>query len=439
MFEHIVNETASRFGLSTGSVSALVRGLLSLITNERTGGPEGFVDLFRRAGLGEVITSWFGGKEGRAMTPSHLESTLGPSALDKLAASSGLTRAAVVSAAAFLLPKLIGWLTPNGVFPSSSALRSQVSSYVERPVSVPPHRVERGGWPRWLPWAAAALLGLLGLLWLRGSPGTIDPQLTLSNRDGKVTYSGLVRDEATQSAIVNALRTTFGEANVDGSLRIDPNVRRAAWLPRVGDLVAALKTPGVEFSLNGDALSLGGWLSTADRQALTDNLRGIFGAQTTILSLGDAAVEAVRAANARALSALGAIGTSAVTPDALVQAMNLSIINFPTGSAEIPADDLEVIRKSAEAITRAPAGSQIEIGGHTDNTGNPASNLALSQARADAVRNALVAAGAPAEAVTAKGYGDTRPRAANDTEFGRFQNRRIEYAVVTQQLTRGRY
>jgi OOP family OmpA-OmpF porin len=213
MFEQLISETASRFNLSTTSVSAVVRGLLSLMTNERTGGPEGFVDLFRRAGLGDVITSWFGGKEGRAITPSHLESALGTSALDKLAGSSGLTRAAVTSALTFLLPKLIGRLTPSGFLPSSSALLSQVSNYIERPaVAAVEDREERRGWPAWLPWAAAAaLLALVGLLWFRGSTGTINPQLTLSNRDGKVTYSGVVRDETTRTAIVNALRTTYGE------------------------------------------------------------------------------------------------------------------------------------------------------------------------------------------------------------------------------------
>ncbi len=284
--------------------------------------------------------------------------------------------------------------------------------------------------PRWLPWAAVAALAIAAFLWLRPAAGTIDPQLTVTNRDGKITYSGVVRDESTQNAIVSALRTTFGDANVDGTLRVDRNVRQAAWLPRLNELAAALRTPGVEFNVNGNNVSLGGWLSAADRQALGDKLRGIFGPQATVGSLGDAALNAVRAANDKALSALGAIGTSGVSSDAIVRAMNLAVINFSSGSADIPADNMEIIRKSAEAMKRAPAGSTIEIGGHTDNTGDSAANLALSQARADAVRSALVNAGVSASMITTKGYGDTKPRVSNDTEYGRFQNRRIEYAVV---------
>jgi OOP family OmpA-OmpF porin len=101
-----------------------------------------------------------------------------------------------------------------------------------------------------------------------------------------------------------------------------------------------------------------------------------------------------------------------------------------SGSAEIAQDSLEVIRKSAEAIKRAPVGSTVEIRGHTDNTGDPSNNMRLSQARADAVKSALISAGVPPKRLTARGYGDTQPRATNDSEYGRFQNRRIEYAVV---------
>ena len=65
--------------MPAASVSALTRALVSLMTNERTGGPDGFVDLFRRVGLGDVITSWFGGNEGSPILRPHLEAALGSS------------------------------------------------------------------------------------------------------------------------------------------------------------------------------------------------------------------------------------------------------------------------------------------------------------------------------------------------------------------------
>ena len=434
MFEQLINETASRFNLSTSSVSALVRGLLSLMTDERTGGPEGFVDQFRRAGLGNLITSWFGGKAGSPVTTSQIEQALGSSGLETLTHASGMTRSVVSSVLTFLLPKVVGFLTPNGTLPGAHTLRSQISSFIDRPSVAPiehaiePTTARRGR--SWWPWAVAAMVALAAFLLFRPSPGTADPQLSLSNRDGKVTYSGVVRDQATRTAIVNGLRNTFGATNISGDVRVDPDVKAAAWTPKLGDLFASARTPGVDVHVKGDSVTLGGWVSEADREALAARLGGVLGARATVGSLGDVAESARRAANEKALSALEAIGTTGVSPDAVVRAMNLGIINFPTGSAQLSADNMEVIRASAAAIQRAPGNTRIEIGGHTDNTGEDDANLALSQARAEAVRSALVSAGVPASRLMAKGYGETNPRATNDTEYGRFQNRRIEYRVT---------
>jgi OmpA-OmpF porin, OOP family len=110
-------------------------------------------------------------------------------------------------------------------------------------------------------------------------------------------------------------------------------------------------------------------------------------------------------------------------------ALNLEIINFSTGSAQIPDYSAPFLNKAAEVIKLAPSGTTIEIGGHTDNTGDAAANLALSQQRADAVRSYLIQQGVPQSTLTAKGYGDTKPIATNETEEGKFHNRRIEFSA----------
>ena len=73
---------------------------------------------------------------------------------------------------------------------------------------------------------------------------------------------------------------------------------------------------------------------------------------------------------------------------------------------------------------------KIQISGHTDNVGKPADNLALSNSRAKAVVNYLIANGITAQRLMAKGFGETQPVADNKTEGGRSKNRRTEMKVV---------
>jgi outer membrane protein OmpA-like peptidoglycan-associated protein len=113
----------------------------------------------------------------------------------------------------------------------------------------------------------------------------------------------------------------------------------------------------------------------------------------------------------------------------LVTALNLNVINFSSNSAQIPVDSTDYLNRVATAIKAAPAGTVLLISGHTDNAGDSVSNLALSQQRADAVRNYLIQQGVPSNMLVTKGYGDTRPLAPNDTEEGKFRNRRIEFSL----------
>jgi outer membrane protein OmpA-like peptidoglycan-associated protein/uncharacterized protein YidB (DUF937 family) len=139
--------------------------------------------------------------------------------------------------------------------------------------------------------------------------------------------------------------------------------------------------------------------------------------------------EQVRLADEKATAALAALKPG-FAPQDLVRALNLYVINFDTGSAEIPAYSTAFLSQAAKTIHGSLVGTVIEIDGHTDNTGDETSNMALSQQRADAVRNYLVQHGVDPDTLVAKGFGSSKPVAPNDTEEGKFRNRRIEFVVL---------
>jgi outer membrane protein OmpA-like peptidoglycan-associated protein len=106
-------------------------------------------------------------------------------------------------------------------------------------------------------------------------------------------------------------------------------------------------------------------------------------------------------------------------------------LRFETGSATLePASRAQILEISE--ILKAYPRTRAKIGGYTDNTGDPAQNRALSQARAESVVNALVGLGVAADRLEAEGYGDAHPAADNATEEGRARNWRIALRVTAK-------
>ncbi len=103
--------------------------------------------------------------------------------------------------------------------------------------------------------------------------------------------------------------------------------------------------------------------------------------------------------------------------------------NFETGKADLEEDAYKVIDELVAYLNRKED-ERIELQGHTDNVGSAKSNLILSEARANTVRNYLLSKGIDPIRVTAKGYGLTVPIESNKTEEGRAQNRRTEVKIL---------
>ncbi|WP_433985291.1 OmpA family protein [Tunturiibacter empetritectus] len=108
---------------------------------------------------------------------------------------------------------------------------------------------------------------------------------------------------------------------------------------------------------------------------------------------------------------------------------NFDRLLFDTGKATLQPSSQEQLGNIA-AILKAYPNVHVKLGGYTDNTGDAATNVALSDARAKNVMQALVAAGVDPSRLESKGYGDQYPVGDNATEEGRAQNRRIALLVT---------
>lgn len=131
---------------------------------------------------------------------------------------------------------------------------------------------------------------------------------------------------------------------------------------------------------------------------------------------------------ARAEQALAQLDVNQLRPLDIATALNMQIINFDSGSAEIPELNKSVLTQAAVLIQRVPD-VHVTIIGHTDAEGDAVMNKTLSQQRAQAVAEYFIHQGVERNKMTVQGYGEEQPIADNATEEGKFNNRRIEFKV----------
>ena len=104
-------------------------------------------------------------------------------------------------------------------------------------------------------------------------------------------------------------------------------------------------------------------------------------------------------------------------------------LEFETGSDVIKKSSYESLDNLAELLVNKEDW-RIMISGHTDNVGNDANNMKLSEKRSNSVANYLNSKGVPRDRMIVKWYGETKPIADNGTAEGRAQNRRVEMEIV---------
>ncbi|MEJ6755552.1 MAG: DUF5723 family protein [Crocinitomicaceae bacterium] len=104
-------------------------------------------------------------------------------------------------------------------------------------------------------------------------------------------------------------------------------------------------------------------------------------------------------------------------------------LEFETGKAVIKQESLPSLTELAEVLVKKPEW-KLQIAGHTDNVGNEQNNLVLSKKRSEAVRDFMISQGIVTERLSALYFGETQPKATNDTKEGRQTNRRVEMTII---------
>ena len=104
-------------------------------------------------------------------------------------------------------------------------------------------------------------------------------------------------------------------------------------------------------------------------------------------------------------------------------------INFDVDKSTIKPESMGTLNMIVQIMKDNPD-LRFDVQGFTDNSGNPAHNLSLSDDRANAVKAQLISMGVSASRLTAKGYGETKPIGDNNTPDGKANNRRVEFVKI---------
>ena len=104
---------------------------------------------------------------------------------------------------------------------------------------------------------------------------------------------------------------------------------------------------------------------------------------------------------------------------------------FGSGKSEVSPNARVRLDQLGDVLAQQPVDKPIQVVGHTDDTGSESTNERLSEKRAQAVADQLIARGIDSERITVEGRGEAEPIASNDTAEGRATNRRVEIILGT--------
>ena len=392
MFDLIIREAASRFGLGD-KAGPLVQMLLAYITNKDTGGIAGFMSKLSSGGLGDIANSWFGGGAGTLpVSASQIESLLGGQGdlLSSVTSKLGIGGSTAASALGFVLPMVIGKLTPGGTIPTS--LSSDVMGFITGGASA---------WTKGVTGAAGAAVGVAGAATVAAS---------------KVVGTAGHAVGSAANAGVNAATAAGG-----GVMK---------WLPWLAAGIAALfllsycnkgsdaAKQAADGAKNAAATAVP---AAATATATADAAKVAADAAAKAKADTEAAAKATADAAAKAAAEVVPAGSGLVafTHDG---APALKVY-FDSGKTAVATGFADTSKAVVEYL-KANASSKAVVSGFNDPTGNAAANAELSKNRAKGVAAALKAAGIADDRVLLEKPADTTGSALSNSEA-----RRVEVTI----------
>ncbi len=243
----------------------------------------------------------------------------------------------------------------------------------------------------------------------------------LSPSDGEgLRLSGRMPDAATRERLAQSVRDAFPTRDVEDAMTVDAGMTPLVWADGVVAMMPALSAVARPYLLVGaDVAQLRGEVPSETQRTVVsqDAVASLAGALRLHLEL-DIAAQPVLEESAALRQLRQQLG----------EVLAGHQVQFRINTAELVPASQELLQRVA-AVLRSFPDIDMEVQGHTDILGSIATNNALSQTRADAVRTYLIGQGVDADRLTAVGYGPTKPVATNTTREGRIKNRRVEFSL----------
>lgn len=246
--------------------------------------------------------------------------------------------------------------------------------------------------------------------------------------EGQVQIRGRISNETERITVESFARARFGTGAVYAAARVDEDLP-PGWSIRVlAGLQALSELNNGSVVVQPDYLELRGVTGNPEARAEVSRVLGE--------KLGEGQNYTIDVKYEKALDPIANLPTPQECISRITAVQEAEKIAFAPGSVTVEGASIKIIDQIADILKEChEVEMQIEIGGHTDSQGREVMNQQLSQSRANAVLDALMARRVRTSGISAKGFGEEVPIADNDTEAGREANRRIEFRLITETVS----